>query len=180
MKRITLTETQLRRLTEGTNTAGVLEKTYIAYGASEYDPAKFRPVDPDNRWGIVNNKPAGGLWASPVDSGYGWADWCRAEEFNVKSLDKSFLFKLSPNAKIYTIDNIQDLAAVSTLNDPMTIDMGVGINVRELMENGYDGLYVTEYAANNLKYSPVPGLKDLYMWDVESICVFNKDVIIPL
>lgn len=179
-KRIRITETQLSYLAEGTNTNGVLGKTFISYGASKYDPAKFKPVDPLNSWGIVVNKPTGGLWASPVDSKWGWADWCKSEEFKTDTLDKNFTFKLSPNAKIYVIDNLQDLIAVSDFENPRMDHMGTGINVERLMDEGYDGLYVTAKAVISFRYNVAPGIKDLNSWDVESICVFNKDVIIPL
>ena len=88
-----------------------------------------------------------------------------------------FLFKLSPDSKIYVIDNTEDLDAISAFgfdnNGWKTIDF------RRLLDDGYDGLYITEYATGIHDNSNTM-LKGLELWDVESICVFNKDVIIPI
>jgi len=47
----------------------------IHYGSTSFDPKKFNPV--------LNSyiKPTGGLWTSPIDSEFGWKDWCTAEDF---------------------------------------------------------------------------------------------------
>lgn len=168
----------MKIIKEGRNTNGVLDKVYIAYGNSEYSPDKFRPVDLKHWRNAVNNKPFGGLWASPIDSKWGWKDWCQSEEFNLDALKKNFTFTLSPNAKIYVIDNQNDLFAVSTHQSQymrtLTIDFA------QLINNGYDGIYVTDKAANEFhSYSGNLNIEGLNAWDCESICIFNKNVIIP-
>ena len=67
---------------------------YIHYGSSKYDPNKF--VEPKNNPdGYIISKPQGGLWASKVNSEWGWKDWCRSEDFHTDRLEESFTFELS-------------------------------------------------------------------------------------
>lgn len=167
----------MKTIKEGKNTNGVLDKVYIAYGSNAYSPKKFRPVDLTHWRNAVNNKPFGGLWASPIDSKWGWKDWCQAEEWNTESLNTNFTFTLAPGTNIYVIDNENDLKLVSTLRSEymptLSIDFG------KLMAQGYDGIYVTENAARKFHYSIINGVSDLNSWDCESICIFNKKVIKP-
>ncbi len=65
-KKLIITETQKNHLTEtlineGVNTNGVLNKFYVSYGADKYDAQKFQPVDPNNEWANIINKPVGGI-----------------------------------------------------------------------------------------------------------------------
>lgn len=195
----------MSRLCEGVNDHDVLDKVWISYGTSVFDPDKFKTYDSSfskeaykkriidrglekcipysefmvqRRRDMGNtNKPHFGLWASPVDSERGWRNFCMGGGWNLDNLRDKFLFKLSPDSKIYVIDNTEDLDAISAFgfdnNGWKTIDF------RRLLDDGYDGLYITEYATGIHDNSNTM-LKGLELWDVESICVFNKDVIIPI
>jgi hypothetical protein len=167
----------MRIIKEGKNTNGVLDKVYIAYGSSEYSPDKFRSVDLNHWRNAVNNKPFGGLWASPIDSKWGWKDWCQAEEWNTESLNTYFTFTLAPGTNIYVIDNEKDLMSVSTFRSEYMPTLS--IDFAGLINNGYDGIYVTDTAARKFHHSTIYGISDLNSWDCESICIFNKNVIIP-
>jgi len=57
----------------------------IHYGAREYNPDLVQPITNANTW----CKPYGGLWTSPVDSKWGWKDWCKAEEFRTCNEDNN-------------------------------------------------------------------------------------------
>ncbi len=119
------------------------------------------------------------------DFGTHWGDWCSNEQFRQDTFQKHFAFKLSPDAKIYVLSNIQDLVKISTRKNrghepsflyPPMIDIG------ELVKN-YDGVYITKDAAYQLKHtnhSKIDMVANLDSWDVESICVFNPDVIVPI
>ena len=193
------------RLCEGVNDHDVLDKVWISYGTSAFDPEKFKTYDDafsrdeyENKfvnagWGDRmsygdfielqrrtmgnKNKPLFGLWASPVDSKWGWRNFCMSERFGLDKLKDKFLFKLSPNSKIYVIDNVEDLDAVSVSG---LDDVGYKtIDFRKLLDDGFDGIYVTENAVGLYDDSNTM-LRGLELWDVESICVFNKDVVIPI
>lgn len=63
------------------------KKQYIHYGSDHFSMEKFKEIQNklnDHSW---QNKPNYGLWASPVDAEYGWADWCKGEEFHTDRLD---------------------------------------------------------------------------------------------
>ena len=194
------------RLCEGVNDHDVLDKVWISYGSSSFDPNKFTTYDSalsrkayedaiakgldfrisyndyvemQRRMMGNRNKPIFGLWASPVDSKLGWRNFCMKERFNIEKLRDKFLFKLSPDSKIYVIDNKEDLNAISV---PGLDDCGWNtIDFRKLVNDGFDGLYITEdasYIRDDTDCTPIR--RGLGSWDVESICVFNKDVVIPI
>lgn len=156
---------------------------WISYGADHYDPAKFKPINYTDPGAVLNNKPWGGLWGCPENSKRGWGDWCRREQFNTQSLEHSFRFRLSPDAKIYVIDNEQDLVNISTsMRLAYLVCQGYySIDFERLLNEGYDGIYVTDNALwMRWFHGPNRNIVGLNSWDVESICVFNPDVIIPL
>lgn len=110
-------------------------------------------------------------------NGSHWGDWCDEEQFRGDTFDKHFLFKLSPDAKIYVINNLEDLKNASTRVNKTTGKFG--LDIHWLVEN-YDGIYVTKKAAWDFHImwdSPIEGLDT---WDVESICIFNPNVVIPV
>lgn len=156
---------------------------WVSYGTDHYDPAKFKPIDYDDPGAILNNKPWGGLWASPENSKHGWIDFCRNEDFLTHTLDKSFRFKLTPNAKIYVIDNERDLINIST-SLKLAYMIGQGyyvIDFDRLLNEGYDGIYVTDRGILYRYYhGPNHNIVGLSSWDVESICVFRPDVVVPI
>ena len=59
---------------------------YIHYGSNKFDKNKFIPI----RNEMFMTKPKGGMWASRVDSDYGWFDWCNNNDFELDFLKKSF------------------------------------------------------------------------------------------
>jgi hypothetical protein len=170
----------MKTIKEGKNTNGVLDKVYIAYGSNAYSPEKFRPVDLSHWRNAVNNKPFGGLWASPIDSKWGWKDWCESEEWATDTLKKSFTFTIAPTAKIYVIDNGKDLLSVSTYQSEYIPSFSRTINFTQLIQDGYDGIFVTVNAIRAFRDAGPSGAEGLYTWDCESICIFNKEVIIPM
>ena len=162
---------------------------FISYGTEKYDPKKTREVVADTSYfqnhpdektdkviysadSLRFNKPRGGLWASPLSSKLGWGEWCASEDFNVKSLNSHFMFKIKRNAKIYIIDTIEDLKKleIPTHRDslyPIQLDFSI------LLKEGYDGVFATENAVVSLRNEA------LGSWDVESICIFNTNIVIP-
>ncbi len=149
--------------------ANLKNRIFVAYGTDKYDENKFKNADIENTFTLINNKPFGGLWASPLDSKWGWGHFCSSEEFRLNTLGKHFLFKLKPNAKIYVIDNQEDYKKIAGLYNH--------INYRKLMINHYDGIFMT---LNGLNAASKIDSSAVSAWDVESLCVFNKNIIIPI
>lgn len=55
----------------------ILSETYIHYGHRWFEKDLYTQIR--NRKYFA--KPFGGLWASNVNSKFGWKDWCKVEEF---------------------------------------------------------------------------------------------------
>ena len=174
----------------------VLGKIFVSYGTPEYVKGKTAPMDnklfaydkandeklydiPEVSASRMRNKPYGGLWASPIDSNYGWRDFCMYDTFNVESLKQHFIFRLKPTAKIYILNNENDIAMISNLKNYWGYNT---MNFDMLKEEGYDGIFATINAIRKCKYylPNWPHTKGLETWDAESICIFNEDVVEPL
>ena len=158
---------------------------FVSYLPEKFDRKKFKGIECDSRSQRLN-KCKNGLWACPIDSNLGWEQWCKAGDFT-SAIDKmkySFFFKLRPGAKIYPIDNINDLRKISTAYQ--ILDLGdrrvkqKKIDFTSLLAKGYDGIYASENAVRVLRNNCNIEMDELYSWDVESICIFNPNVIIPI
>lgn len=123
------------------------------------------------------NKPFGGLWACPIrlDGEFitAWQEWCSNEmphwlkDFGVK-------FSLKDNARIYTIDSYDDLAALyDKYKQESTVYYPKPLLDFEAISLDFDAIYLTEYGEMVTRFSEV----DLYGWDVETLLVLNFDAI---
>lgn len=156
---------------------------FITYGI-EYDPMKFRTAK--NREGYLSmNKPLYGFWSSPVNSGWGWKNWCRCEDFRTTSFDHWTKFKLKPGAKIIIIDSLHDLEEVlcnfSIIDKAYRWSLKPSIDFEKILQAGYDGVLLTEHG-NEETHHPdqvcVNGLEayvDLNAWDCESMVLLKND-----
>lgn len=134
---------------------------YIFYGSIHFDPYQFEEIK--NRTG--KNKPYGGLWASSYEKD----SWKMYNEKNpVMRCDdwNSFLFHLSPSAKVLNIRSNDDLIDLYIMQKQKEKDLS-RIDF-EFLKDHYDAV---ELFSNDDQIV----LKD---WDAESILVMNKDVII--
>ena len=113
------------------------------------------------------NKPKGGLWASPIDTDWGWKEWCEAEEYNTNKLETSFKFVLSDNAKVYHIRCEDDIYKLPIQNEEKLLwyfDWDKVAKEYDAIE-----LHITD------NYGELHYL--FYAWDVDSIVILNKEVI---
>lgn len=164
-------------LREGKTPTNVKDLIFISYGTDKFDPRKTRHIKLRSVWSRIHNKPEGGVWASPVCSKFGWADFCNRDAFQLKTLNKHFLFKLNSDANIYIIDTIDDLKRCSYFDEEIGQYI---IDVPKLVDL-YDGIYLTYNGAVNLRHTPYNSrVSDLSSWDIESICIFNPYVIEPI
>lgn len=149
---------------------------YEHYGNTRIDPEKTRKVGTN-----FNLKPDGGLWACAQNEvGQSWhsftKDWRPARD------DDKFVFELSSDAKILKIDSIE---AIAHLQQHYPKDWAAKVEatyLKELFESGvpalmvdwekvsqdYDGIYYS-YSKLGNTFGP---------WDVNSLCVFNPDIVI--
>lgn len=151
-----------------------MKTKYIHYGTAEFLKEVFEPIK--NRPSFC--KPTGGLWASPIDSEYGWRDWCKDEQYMDCDDLNSFTFELQDNAKVYVIDSLKDLLLVPhKVNDDSAFG-SVQVIDFEKMAMEYDAIFLTCNGQWKTRYSKFEGyIMDLYGWDCESILVMNPGVV---
>lgn len=108
---------------------------YIHYGCTEFNKNKFKKVT-NIKYSV---KPFGGLWASPVDTEYGWKEWCEIEGFRECTNENSFKFTLSENSKVYHIYSVEDLYKLSRESNYI-LDSSYCIDFEKMILDGYDAL----------------------------------------
>ena len=128
----------------------------ITYGKNQFDINKFEPIKND----FI--KPFGGLWSSPINSNYGWFDWCKENDFG--DLSCSFRFDFIGN--VFIIDNVNHLKKLSWISF-MCPDF------EKLIKLKYDAIYLTEKGEKETRFSD----PSFYGWDCESVLIMNPSKI---
>jgi len=139
--------------------------TLIHYGSTSVRKDRIYPVK-NRDW--VKPDEGGGLWTSPVDSDWGWANWCKMEEFRVESLEVFCTIELKDDAKLYVIDSLVDLLDAPSYQTNDIISKRF-LDFEKLAEE-YDGIWLTDKGENATRYSDP---MNLYSWDVETVLLFN-------
>jgi hypothetical protein len=141
--------------------------TVIHYGQKQYHPHLLKSVK-NNSW----VKPRGGLWTSPINSNWGWKDWCNSESFRLCDDKNSFKLKFKTNTKILVIDSLADLINLPKINVNYSISLKKEYPDFELLSTVCDAIWLTEKGMTETHLSyPL----SLYGWDCESVLIINKD-----
>jgi hypothetical protein len=136
----------------------------IHYGATSFDVSKFGQIKNLSYF----SKPKGGLWASAVDSEYGWKQWCKEAQFRDCEDDNSFTFELSPDAKILVIDSRSDFDELPKVGNQLKVGDYLDF---ELLSSQYDAIHLTERGMWKTRMS-------LYGWDCECVLIMNSKIIL--
>lgn len=145
------------------------DRVFIHYGSRSFDPEAFTEIKNKGKRYNFAIKPFGGLWACDVNARYSWKDFCEGEEFRLDTLNESFKFKLSNEARVLTLKKLKDLNPL-----PKEILGGFVFLDFEELKKTYD---VIEYYEDGDLF----GLRGaLYGWDCDCVLVLNKDVVEPL
>ena len=145
-----------------------MDKLYIHYGSNQLIKDKVTEMKREAGSNMYINKPDFGLWGSPVDCEFVWKEWCESEDFRTDTLDRYFVFKIKDGAKIFTVRNKDDVS--DYLYTPH-LYMLEYIDFDKIMKE-YDGMELIHgdnYMDLHYGY--------FYSWDVDSIVVWNPDVI---
>lgn len=149
-----------------------MKTKYIHYGSSTFQPDKFQPIY-NQKWAAT--KPIGGIWASPVDAGWGWKQWCISENFFVDKLNTSFEFYLDDNARVCHIKSADDLKKLPKWQG-LFKSSGYCIDFEKAMKE-YDAIEL--HLSDEIKDDYLDSLYfALYGWDCDSILIMNPDIII--
>lgn len=159
-----------------------MKKIYIHYGSTAYDMNRLwnAVVNKREQYDHLGQKPHG-LWASPEQSNLSWKNWCESEEFRLETLDKSFKFKLAPNAKILRINNLKEARKfilekkMPFLSEPGSYHVWQELDLPQIY-SCYDGMEVI--MSND--YINFHNNQIFYTWDVDSLCVWHPGMIIPV
>ena len=150
-----------------------MSRKYIHYGSDYFEPSEFDQIENYN--GIMG-KPFGGLWASPVDSpNMSWKDFCKSNNFELSKLKHSFTFEIVDSANILLINSDKDVHFLLEDSELFsTRSLGHiswhNLDFEKLIEYEYDGIEV---------YMSSPDIYwTFYGWDVDSLLVFNPDILI--
>ena len=136
-------------------------KTYIHYGTDNFNPYYMS----FERW----DKP-GGLWASPINSDWGWKSFCKSADFRTENLKVFFKFRLQTNAKILKIKRYEEVIPYIIENDNR-----LELNLDKI-KNEFDAMEVMmSNDWNNLHNSEI-----FWSWDVDSLVVWNLNKVMPI
>lgn len=149
---------------------------YRHYGAEKLN------IDFQYRKCLTNNamKPRCGLWASRIDSPRSWKQWCEGESFRLSNFEKYFDFKLKPEARICYIHSSEDAENF--------LSRFPGEGYPTFMNGTYGLPKFPDYRSASKYFDGVevfisddPTLyHTLYGWDVDSIVIWNLDVVEPI
>lgn len=147
-----------------------MKREYIHYGHKHFDKSLFKEV---RGWDNCTNKPYGGLWGSPVDTDWGWMNWCVSEQFHLDRYKDSFKFTLENGSKVFHIRNRNDIfkLPVAKYPDPNSFSCIGWYYDWDKIAKKYDAVEL--HFSND--YSLFHDV--FYCWDVDSIIVLNPDII---
>lgn len=128
------------------------------HGSSRFLPRKFKPI---TNWSM-GVKPLGGLWTSPVNTKFGWKEWCECEHFGV---DVDLWFDLNFVGRLCTIDSL----ALPTIA-PRPFSSSVHPDFVAIARS-YDAIHLTERGQERTRLTHP---RNLYGWDCETVLVLNR------
>jgi len=156
------------------------QKIYAHYGHKKFNPDYFKPITNIP----MCNKPDGGLWASPNNSGRSWLNWLEENGYLIDPTE-FFLFTLSDSAKVYHIYTRADVEALprQQLPEPYHSILKDSIfpDFEALLNSGYDAIEF--HLSEEPKADKGIGFGlyfSLYGWDCDSLLVLNPQKIILL
>lgn len=158
-----------------------MNKIYIHYGHSSFDPSKFIDVRDNTEYLCDGRKPHSGLWGTWVDSNYGWKEILQSDKEIFRNegwrLGEFFTFSLQRDAKIISIHNEENFnRLLHPFFSEYKIDYTKALEAQfkifwEKMAEQYDAIEV-DAGSNTYLHMAFKG------WECDSICVFHKEVII--
>ena len=163
-----MTNKRKRRRVKRIQNGGLfMSKTYIHYGNDHFDEEIFNNKKNNPRDNSFLNKPPYGLWGSPEKGDWTWKDFCEAENYRTSSFDKNFRFALKDDAKIFVVRDRHD--CLSYLKD--TFLGGKKLDFDRIMDE-YDGMELI-HGKNYMDLH----MEEFYSWDVDSIVIWNPQIL---
>jgi len=143
------------------NVRNVKDMKLTRISDNAFDPSKFQPVSM-----VDLHKPVNGLWLSPTDSDYGWADWCKREDYYTGDRVEEFLYT-GKTAVIDCDDDYESFAWRYPRNDGSSYIDYVS------MSEHFDAVHLTSNGLKEMRWEN----SDIYLWDCETVLIFNISTI---
>lgn len=161
-----------------------------------YEDIKYNRPENQTAW---TNKPAGGLWASPIAHPTDWISWCDHERDvsnwkHVRAVDGGTFFTLKENARVVKIFGPRAYAEaakryplhqeVKLPLDPTMLDVFdliargedplkfIALDFEAMVDDGVDAVY-----CEPLLMRAFGALAPVHAWDCTSLVVLNRDAI---
>lgn len=149
---------------------------YIHYGHENFDPVyMLSTMNPAYKY-RRHDKPHG-LWASPVDCEFPWKEWCENEDFHTDTLDKSFTFSLFPDARVLHVNHLCDIEPFVRYVHHSIPDPSLSWSYPMLHLNAIYDKYDAMELHMSKHWNELHDFSIFYSWDVDSIVVWNPDVV---
>lgn len=152
---------------------------YISFRKKDISEIYFNPIKNQEYF----CKPSGGIWAStytPNDKYLSeWHEFC-CENFWSSISENAVVFNLKTEAKIYTIDNMEDLVRFTEkyeFKGPIPEIFSIKCYDFERAAKNYDAIHLTSKGQWETRMPMDYTLPNFNGWDVESILIMNFDVI---
>lgn len=142
-----------------------IDDVFIHYGDNQFDEKKFKDIK-----NYSSNKPIGGLWASPINCGRSWVDFCTDNEFMLEKLDKHFRFKLKSNSNVYVVDSHESAINMINKYEDIKENIFTYLNFEKMLSDGIQAVLFL-MSKDRLLYF------DFYGWDCDCILVLDKNII---
>lgn len=116
-------------------------------------------------------KPGGGLWCSPLDSVYGWKEWCKDNDYADIEHKQRVILDVD-NAKLLTIDSFGDME--NKLPWYELHGKFPAIDFEKLVNDGIEGIILTTKGQTETRYTHP---RSLYGWDCETVLIMSEKCI---
>lgn len=151
-----------------------MSKTYIHYGNDHFDINKMKNLiidqEKNQRLQFVNK--CAGFWASPTDSDWAWKEWCESEDYHTERLETHFTFTLKPETRVLYVESSADIEAYTKECDLLSFRRYIDF---DKIKKEYDALEI----CHDKNYCDLHD-SYFYTWDVDSILIWNPDIIVEL
>lgn len=131
----------------------------------------------------IRNKPNNAFWGSPIDTEYGWKEWCEREDFEVGSYDwdNPIKWKLKDGSKVYRIYYTDVLSEETSgltkylVENPLFKSSGIFGKCLDFELMLEDGIVAVELMDGWIGHRFENFIEaSFYTWDCESIVVLDE------
>lgn len=155
-------------------------KTYVTYGkGNTLDYKKLAEnMSLNNR---LSGKPTRCLWGSPIDSKYGWKEWCLYENYWDESMftdDNTILWTFTPHSTILSIKDYDDI--LRCVSEGYIYKDNCNYPTLNFVKIFYEGYSAIELLDSNIGNGLREYERVFYGWDCESIVVLDPSKIFQI